>query len=140
MHELLGRLRVLGDDHTLLHEVQLHAELVEDDVVAEVPVHTIGLLGDDHPPTHRLLLEPAEQLVEVLSAGLAPALHVHKGGGDLEAVPLGVVAQRGVLGLQRVALLLLLAGAHPLIEGDETGQRGRWSGGGGSACHGAYTE
>lgn len=48
---------------------------------AEVPVHAAGLLGDDRAPAHRLLLEPAQELVELLPAGLPAALHVHEGGG-----------------------------------------------------------
>ncbi|MDP2309711.1 MAG: hypothetical protein Q8P18_27065 [Pseudomonadota bacterium] len=141
VHELLGGPGLLGDHDVLLHEVDLRLHLVDGDPVLEVSVQSVGLLHQHDRRVGLPLPNVREHLLEVGAPGALGGFDVEELFENHEALFHRVLPDGFLLGGDRVAFLLLVAGRHAGVEnrraaGSLCGGR-RGGGGGGAAGTGA---
>ncbi|OFW21780.1 MAG: hypothetical protein A3G21_09355 [Acidobacteria bacterium RIFCSPLOWO2_12_FULL_66_21] len=116
VHELLGRPRIVRQDHAFLDQVDLEIEVAYRHPVLDVPVQAVCLFDEEHWPRCGILLEEGNHLAEGRAPGTLGSFDVLELPNDLQSVLYRVFSEQLPLGRDREALLLLLLRRHPHVE------------------------
>ncbi len=116
VQQLVAGPTVPGDGHILCDEVNLHIQVVHQDVVLQIAVEAVSLLHQERPAGGAVPFEVGEQGRKTRTARLLGGLYVEELRVDSDLLLLGVLAQEGLLGRDAESLALLVLAGHSGVQ------------------------
>ena len=98
MDEFVAGSAVPRNNHILFDKVNLHIQLVEQDVVLKISKETVGLFRQERPTRGVELSKVRKHGHETCATGLLGGLHIDELRIDADVLLLGVLPQEGLLG------------------------------------------